>query len=287
MAKQAIDLLEKTHRESEFFGGPFDLNLYSAFLMYYGQAMTVIGNTDQGDELCKQGLDFAVEINNRRSIAFAELIYGTVFNFKGDGGSALEHSQSSIRYIEETQTAMLLGIAWVFLGWTYYFLGDLDTARNYVEKGIRIQQESGLSIMMSQHYYFLGTIALDSGDIDSARSCAEEAINMAKNHNEKLREGDSRILLGRVMSKTDRSDWVKAEESMLQGIQIIEELNLKLLRSRGYFFLGEFYVDTGQREKAIKTLKEAEVAFQDMGMGYWLRRTREVLKRVEKGTDAA
>ena len=281
VAKQAIDLLEKTQRESEFFGGPFDLNLYSAFLMYYGQAMTVLGNTDQGDELCKQGLGFAVEINNRRSIAFAELIYGTVFNFKGDGGSALEHSQSAIRYIEETQTVFLLGIAWVFLGWSYYFLGDLDTARKYVEKGIRIQQESGISIMMSQHYYFLGTIALDSGDIDSARSCAEEAINIAKNNNEKLREGDSRILLGRIMGKTKRSDWAKAEDSILQGTQIIEELNLRLLRSRGYFFLGEFYVDTSQKEKALKTLKKAKRMFQEMGMDYWLRRTQQVLERVE------
>jgi tetratricopeptide (TPR) repeat protein len=281
VAKQATDLLEKTKRESEFFGGPYNLNLYSAFLMYSGLAMTAIGNTAQGDQLCKQGLGFALEINNRRSIGWAELIYCTVLNLKGDGGSAMEHSQNAIRYIEETQTVFLLGIAWVFLGWSYYFLGDLDTARKYVEKGIRIQQESGLSIMMSQHFYFLGTIALDSGDIDSARSCAEEAINIAQNDNEKLREGDSRILWGRVVGKTERSDWAKAEESILQGIQIIEELNLILLRSRGYFFLGELYADAGQDKKAIKTLKEAEAAFQEMGMDYWLHRTQEVLVRVE------
>jgi tetratricopeptide (TPR) repeat protein len=243
--------------------------------------MTGIGNTDQGDELCKKGLGFAVEINNRRSIGWAELIYGTVLNLKGDGGSALKHSQNAIRYVEETQTVFILGIAWVFLGWSYYFLGDLDTARKYVEKGIRIQQESGISIMMSQHFYFLGTIALDSGDLDSARSCAEEAINIAQNDNEKLREGDSRILLGRIVGKTERSDWAKAEESILQGIQIIEELNLILLRSRGYFFLGELYADAGQDKKAIKTLKEAEAAFQEMGMDYWLHRTQEVLVRVE------
>jgi len=37
----------------------------------------------------------------------------------------------------------------------------------------------------------------------------------------------------------------------------------------------------GQKEKVIKTLKEAEAAFQEMEMDYWLRKTQEVLVRVQ------
>ena len=41
------------------------------------------------------------------------------------------------------------------------------------------------------------------------------------------------------------------------------------------------YADTGRKEKALESLKEAETAFREMGMDYWLRRTQEVLKRLE------
>jgi len=69
----------------------------------------------------------------------------------------------------------------------------------------------------------------------------------------------------------------KAEEYVLQGIKMSDELKLRPCFSQGYFFLGELYVDTGQREKALENLKKTERMFQEMGMDYWLAKTREIL----------
>jgi len=43
--------------------------------------------------------------------------------------------------------------------------------------------------------------------------------------------------------------------------------------SRGFFYLGELFANTNRREKAIESLKKAEVEFTDMGMDYWKGRT--------------
>ena len=48
----------------------------------------------------------------------------------------------------------------------------------------------------------------------------------------------------------------------------------------GYLRLGVLYADTGQKEKALKTLKKAEAEFQDMGMDYYLQKTQEALERI-------
>jgi hypothetical protein len=48
----------------------------------------------------------------------------------------------------------------------------------------------------------------------------------------------------------------------------------------GYLHLGELYADIGQKEKAIKNLKKAETAFQEMGMDYWLSRTQAVMEKL-------
>jgi hypothetical protein len=61
---------------------------------------------------------------------------------------------------------------------------------------------------------------------------------------------------------------------------MLHDMNIKPWRSEGHLYLGELYADTGKREKALKNLKTAEGMFQEMGMDYWLSKTREILERL-------
>jgi len=49
----------------------------------------------------------------------------------------------------------------------------------------------------------------------------------------------------------------------------------------GHLYIGELYADMGQMKKAFEALKKAEAEFKEMGIDYWLRRTQEVLERVQ------
>ena len=83
--------------------------------------------------------------------------------------------------------------------------------------------------------------------------------------------------LGYILGRTEKPQIQKAEECILQGIKILDELKLKPQYAWGYFYLGELYANAGQKKKAIENLKEAETMFQEMGMDYWLVETRKVL----------
>ena len=124
-------------------------------------------------------------------------------------------------------------------------------------------------------------VNLDSGDLENAQYYAEEALRLAQSNNEKWVEGNSMVWLGKILGKAKKSQNDKAQGNILQGIKILDELKMRPHCSVGYLFLGELYTDTGQKKKALETLKEAEAAFQEMGMDYWLRRTQEVLERVQ------
>jgi len=87
-------------------------------------------------------------------------------------------------------------------------------------------------------------------------------------------------LLGRILSKKDPPEFDKSERHILKGIQILTEKELKPWGSQGYLYLGDLYNDMGRKEEALEYLKKAEAMFQEMGMEYWLNRTREVLERV-------
>ena len=86
--------------------------------------------------------------------------------------------------------------------------------------------------------------------------------------------------MGRIVGRSDPSKKDKAEQYILRGINILKNLKLKPFYTLGRLFLGEFYLDAGQREKATKNLKKADGMFREMGMDYWLARTKEAMERL-------
>lgn len=280
MAPQVIASLEKAQRESEFFGRAF--NPYSALLAAYGAAMGLLGNFEQGETRCDKALRFALELNNLVSIAFVEEYYGALFCVKGDGRNAVQHTQNAVRCSEEIQAVTLLAPAWLTLGWGYYLLGELQRAIECSQKGLGMQHEAGFSPDLPSFYQCLGSCHFDSGDLAKARSCSEQALELSQKNPQRHWEGYSRYLLGRVLTKMGPSRYGKAEEYILQGIEISDELKLKPYSSLAHLFLGELYADMGQREKALETLKKAQGMFQDMGMDYWLARTEKALERLQR-----
>jgi class 3 adenylate cyclase/tetratricopeptide (TPR) repeat protein len=278
MAPRVIGLLEKTQRESESFGRGF--NVYSILLAQYGQAMGQLGNFEDGEASCQKALRFALNINDLDSIALAEYMYGWLFTVKGDGRSALKHVQNAIKYAEEGQIAIISSILEHFLGTAYYLLGDLKTAREHSESALRKIRDIHFLGALSSPYYQLGVVDYNLGDLKNARSCVEKALKLAQKNLAKNTEALSWILMGRIFGKEDISESDRAEEHILNGIRILDELTDRPDCYKGYLYLGELYADTGQKEKALETLKKAQDAFQEMGMDYWLRRTQEVLDKI-------
>jgi tetratricopeptide (TPR) repeat protein len=196
------------------------------------------------------------------------------------GINAIKHFQKSIRHFEESRTVLIFGVAWSGLGIGYYYLGDLEAAKKHIEKGLDITMQGGSEWWISFHYLYLSKIYLDLGDPKNSRSSIEEALKLSQKNSEKHLEGASWIWLGRILGKTDPSQSDKAEECIVKGIKILEEMGIKPWCSEAYLCLGELNADTGKKEKALKNLKKAEGMFQEMGMDYWLARTKEVMRRL-------
>jgi tetratricopeptide (TPR) repeat protein len=237
-----------------------------------------LGEFTKGEQLCEKALSFAHKINHLYSIGIAELNYGLLFLLKGDGKNAVKHYQSCIEYLEKSQAVNYLPIAWSSLGWGYYFLEELETALKFIEKGLKMQMDIGFPV--SYIYWFLSFVHSDLGNLNEAKVHAEQAVNLAQTSNQKYGEGLSRIQLGRTLGKKEGSQLHKAEECILKGMKILDELETKPAYAMGSFSLGELYADVGQKEKAIENLKKAEAMFQKMGMDYWLARTKKLLEMV-------
>jgi tetratricopeptide (TPR) repeat protein len=158
-------------------------------------------------------------------------------------------------------------------------MGDLEAGREHIDKGLKIKTDAGLPYFFSGHLVLLGTIHLEDNDLSKAQDCVEEALRLSLKNGEKDAEGHSKLLLGKILEK-EKTSGNKPEEYILEGISILNELKMRPGSARGYLFLGELYADRRREEKALKNLKTAEGMFKEMGMDYWLKKTREVLGRL-------
>jgi hypothetical protein len=89
-----------------------------------------------------------------------------------------------------------------------------------------------------------------------------------------------KLYLGWVIARKDPTQIEAAEDFIRQGIIQLEELGIKAYYSTGYMILGAVYAESGRPEEALEPLKKAEAMFEEMGMEYYLDRTREILGKL-------
>jgi class 3 adenylate cyclase/tetratricopeptide (TPR) repeat protein len=275
IASPVIDLLEETKREEEFYA---EVNIYSGLCGYYGMSKSGMGYYKEAEVFFQKGLRSAQKLGDPRTLGLVEFLYGLQFSFKGDWELSLEPLQKAIMHLEKAKWPLLLGLAWSGLGYSYSYLGDIERAREYVERGLKIQSATTVKAWLYMHYIFLAKIHLDLNDIKNARAFAEEGLKISQDNNEILFEGQSLIVLGRILGKEDPTQHNQAEEYILKGMKILEGLKQKTLHSIGHLALGELYMIRGEKEKMLENFKRAARMFREMGMTYWLNITKNILE---------
>ncbi|MBI4767029.1 MAG: guanylate cyclase, partial [Deltaproteobacteria bacterium] len=275
---EVIYLIEKTGRESDFFKG--SVNPYSFISGFTGLSLAHNGRFEEGKLFLEKALQNAEKLGDPVTLGLTLLFYGCSYTVKGDWKSAKEFLEKTLKYSEEEKFLMVVVIGLIFIGYVYSHLGDPETGRIQAEKGLKMIRDSGIEAFLSCGYWFMGSTHLNLEDMESAQISLEEALRLSRKNGEKGWEGLALAGLGRVFSKKDPRDKIKAEEFFSQGLAILNEQKMKPWVAQGYMFLGEFYLDGGEKEMALQNLKEAEAMFLEMGMDYWLGRTRDALARI-------
>ena len=89
------------------------------------------------------------------------------------------------------------------------------------------------------------------------------------------------MCLGRLIIEEDASQMAVAEQAIIEGLKMAEDLQIRPLQVWGHLFLGETYAVAGQKEKALASLNKAHPMCQEMGMDYYLARTEKALEKLK------
>ena len=279
IAPGVSDLLEKTHRQYEFFGTP--ICIYSVLQAFNGMYMGgVLGDFKTGEQFLDRVLSLAVEVDEPYTLGAIEWACGIFYVWKGDSENIIKHCDNCISHFEKAEATLWQGQACSAAGYGYYLSGKPQYALGYIEKGLRIQKDVGTPMWLSSHYLYRGLIHLSENNLEGAQRDVEKALELSKRNKERLFEGLSRIWLGRIMGRMAIGRVSQGERSTFHGIEILKELQLKPRYAEGYLVLGELLIEAGRMREARENLEKAAHMFGEMEMDFWLATAQEVLARL-------
>jgi tetratricopeptide (TPR) repeat protein len=278
IATKLIHVIEENHRESDFFGMLF--YIYVVLHSIWGLNLAYLGRLKEGVSKGEKGLSFANELEHLPSMAMAELFFGSIFLVKGDVRNAIDHLEKALKYCKEGGVDFFLPMANATLGLGYLHMREIKKAGNYLQRSLQIQKRMGLQMFAATIYLWLGLVDLESGNLASAQNYAEKALDSAQKNSERLSEGEAWNFLGSILGKKEPTEFTKAEQYIMKGIKIFEEIKSRPSLSRGYYYLGELYNNMDRKNDALKYLKKAEEMFKEMEMDYYYDKSQELLEKV-------
>jgi tetratricopeptide (TPR) repeat protein len=276
VAPRVLSLLERAGKQAECFDRGY--NVYTALSAFYAFATGYMGNYAEARTVLQRGIDAALRIENLYSLGLSETLYGYLFCHQGDGKEALSHFTRSIHYLEKGQIFVLLGLAWSGVGWSHYFMGEPRTGLPYLEKGLKIHSDAGISYDLSVHYYFLSVVHTELGNLELAHTYAQQALKLAQKYNEIYYVALCLPILGRILGRRSTASLKEAEDSVLRGINLLNDLKVKPQVGIAYLCLAEVCAQARDTTKALQSLEAAEAIFRETGMEYWLVRAQQFLK---------
>ncbi len=287
VASQGIAILEKTHLETKDHGGFGNEKVYCTLLALRGTAESMLGRFEEGKTSMEKSLAFARRINNPESVIITLTFYGAVSWLRGDGKAATKYFGEVLPYVDSISSSFQAAAICSQMALAYLLQDHLEAAAELMKKGLILFERSHLRTFEESVFWIKGWLEMEQGLFSEAVCSLRKSVEASTAGKNRCIEGIGRIFLGRAMFKEDASTYRQAKATLLQGMQICEELGIRPIYAEGCLFLGELYVDAGEKPEALEQLRRAQSMFRDMGMDYWLSKTQTLLNKLEESDPGA
>jgi len=143
--------------------------------------------------------------------------------------------------------------------WLGYICGEdcqPEKAQSYLMQNIEIVKKSGNAVAVSFYKFSLGLQVYQyQGKIDLAYETSADALSIAEESGQRQAIGTPSIIHGASCYYKGYDD--EAESYLLQGLELVEEFQIKVWDAFAWFFLGEIYEFKGNLGKAREYFKQS------------------------------
>ncbi len=177
--------------------------------------------------------------------------------------------------------------AWCeYMGELELACGNLVEAEMHLRRGIEVGTgKSRDESVIGQSRRLLAEVRLAQNNLDETLAECERALEPILEVGERFEEGCVHRIIGEVHAR--RNDHAQARAAFKQSLDILRDIGAQFELAKTDLAAGES--DVFSRRERLAHLAEAERMFEEVGVDYWIQRTRDQLKLVldDRGEELA
>ena len=265
VAELMIHAIDKADRKTDNFGGP--AIVYSTFFTIGGYCKGLLGDFDAGLADCRTGLASAGESGSLFTTCVCRFYTGNLHLARGDWDGAASIFAQCLEDMGQIRFTQIQAGAKAGLGLAMAHTDNPGKGKSLCGEAIALFKEDDVRWGLSNLRLYQGICAFMARDTEDAKRFFDTALASTVESQEPYFHAKALIWSGRLAAGNGR--FTEARHLIREGMEMLKRLTVKPDMAMAKLFMGEAYLASGQPEKAVDHLTQAETLFSSMGMSFW------------------
>jgi len=261
MLRRNVELIQG-ERLFEHFGKPGPAGEWSRCAL--ALVLTEVGEFHEARELAEEGARVARAVGRRGSLMLMRFVAGFVAFGQGDLEVARGKFEEGIALSSGIEGQQYERLCRSYLGYVDALSGRGADGIALLGEALERAPTAGRPAWMAR----LGEAHLLAGDEGEAARLAREALEGARLHSQRSVEARALLLRARAARGQLSPDISGAEAFYREALALATQLGLRPLVAHAQLGLASLYQQSGEREKAEKSLATARTLFDEMDMRF-------------------
>ncbi|MBL0766132.1 tetratricopeptide repeat protein [Marivirga atlantica] len=227
-----------------------DSVLLAQIIQRKGNVHKYLGNYELAMELFFQAMSIAKAQNDTKTAATAGMAIGQVYGYMQEYDKARDIISESLEYVQQDPDDRVLWSLLIERGNINTMTGMLDAAEQDYSQAKVIAEKLNLMEGRMLIYSNLGAVYFFRNEMDKAIESYQRGALLADSVGDKISYGIAEMNTGEAYYTIE--EFEKAEEKLLQSLELFSELKSKNFIKDNYYYLYEMESRRGDDKKALK-----------------------------------
>jgi class 3 adenylate cyclase/tetratricopeptide (TPR) repeat protein len=275
---EASEFLERSVEQMRRIGNKVEESTASAVT---GHVLGLMGEFDRALVHVNHGIQLAQEIQNPFAEANGYHLRGTIYDKRGDWSQAISDYEEAMRIAEKAEDLFRLYLVKSWKGRAHTMAGDPHRGRVVLEESLALAERIGTKFWRAWQKTALAACLSTLGELDTGSSLCQEAIRLGEETGDKYVMAFAQRTFSEILFGLEPLNPQEAEHSILEAIQIQQEIDAKPELARSYMSYAQILLGSEEKEKANEYIEKAVGMFQQMDMTWDLAQAKNITSKLK------
>jgi predicted ATPase len=227
---------------------------------YLAHAKWQFGEHTRARELIEKALARAIESAHAPTLVIVQHFKVHYDILRGDAAAARRGAKTLIELSREHGIALFLAMGAVSSSWARARLGDRE-AITELQQSVAAFADQGNKLWVPIYEGLLAELEAERGNVEVASSRIDQALGLAQQTGEHRYDAVLHRIRGEILLRNDPPNHARAEESLLNAIDIARRQKARSFELLGALALARVYRRTNRHAEARATLAPALEGF--------------------------